>query len=133
MKYTVNEINANSDLLPGVKLGYEIYDTCKQSDVIVKPTLLFLTEGSSRKLAIRCNYTNYETRVVAVIGPSISEMASITGKMLGFFLMPQVRLLIGKGSVSHKYWVCLNNKRECISYSQNVLVPPYLYIYIYII
>ncbi|XP_046881122.1 taste receptor type 1 member 3 [Hypomesus transpacificus] len=90
MKYTVNEINANSDLLPGVKLGYEIYDTCKQSDVIVKPTLLFLTEGSSRKLAIRCNYTNYETRVVAVIGPSISEMASITGKMLGFFLMPQI-------------------------------------------
>ena len=96
MKYTVNEINAKLDLLPGIKLGYEIYDTCKQSDVTVKPTLLFLTEGSSRKLAVRCNYTDYETRVVAVIGPSTSDMASITGKLLGFFLMPQVRLLIGK-------------------------------------
>ncbi|KAM9535019.1 taste receptor type 1 member 3 isoform 1-T1 [Salvelinus alpinus] len=90
MKYTVDEINANSTLLPGIRLGYEIFDTCKQSAVIVKPTLFFLTEGSSRELAIMCNYTDYVTRVVAVIGPSTSEMVSVIGKLLGFFLMPQI-------------------------------------------
>lgn len=93
MKYTVDEINANSTLLPDIRLGYEIFDTCKQSAVIVKPTLFFLTEGSSRELAIMCNYTDYVTRVVAVIGPSTSEMVSVIGKLLGFFLMPQVCLV----------------------------------------
>ncbi|KAM6980697.1 taste receptor type 1 member 3 [Aplochiton taeniatus] len=90
MKYTVDEINAKQNLLPGVTLGYEIFDTCKQSAVIVKPTLFFLTEEATSELAVMCNYTDYETRVAAVIGPQTSEMVEVIGKLLGFFLMPQI-------------------------------------------
>ncbi|XP_037631498.1 taste receptor type 1 member 3 [Sebastes umbrosus] len=90
MKYAVDEINGNQNILPGIKLGYEIYDTCRQSAVIVKPTLSFLTAKSNKALSVECNYTNYETSVSAVIGPSSSEMVSVIGKLLGFFLMPQV-------------------------------------------
>lgn len=90
MKYAVDEVNANPILLPGVKLGYEIHDTCQQSAVIVKPTISFLTENTGRVLAVECNYTDYETSFSAVIGPYTSEMASVIGKLLGFFLMPQV-------------------------------------------
>ncbi|XP_005724814.1 taste receptor type 1 member 3-like [Pundamilia nyererei] len=54
MKYAVDEINGNQTLLPGIKLGYEIYDTCSQSAIIVKPTLSFLTEKSSKELSVRC-------------------------------------------------------------------------------
>ncbi|XP_071382472.1 taste receptor type 1 member 3 [Centroberyx affinis] len=99
MKYTVDEINAKQMLLPGIKLGYEIYDTCRQSAVIVKPTISFLTEKSIRELAVMCNYTNYETRIAAVIGPYSSEMVSVIGKLLGFFLMPQ----ISYGATSDKF------------------------------
>uniref|UniRef100_A0A3B4GSR8 Taste receptor type 1 member 3 n=1 Tax=Pundamilia nyererei TaxID=303518 RepID=A0A3B4GSR8_9CICH len=53
MKYAVDEINGNQTLLPGIKLGYEIYDTCSQSAIIVKPTLSFLTEKSSKELSVR--------------------------------------------------------------------------------
>ncbi|XP_038871260.1 taste receptor type 1 member 3-like [Salvelinus namaycush] len=102
MKYTVDEINANSTLLPGIRLGYEIFDTCKQSAVIVKPTLFFLTEDSSRELAVMCNYTDYVTRVVAVIGPSTSEMVSVIGKLLGFFLIPQISYLATSDMFSDK-------------------------------
>ncbi|CAB1314895.1 unnamed protein product [Coregonus sp. 'balchen'] len=102
MKYTVDEINANSTLLPGIRLGYEIFDTCKQSAVIVKPTVLFLTEDSSRELAIKCNYTDYVSRVVAVIGPSTSEMVSVIGQLLGFFLMPQISYLATSDKFSDK-------------------------------
>ncbi|KAM7422838.1 hypothetical protein PAMA_010734 [Pampus argenteus] len=99
MKYAVDEINANQMLLPGIKLGYEISDTCRQSAVIVKPTISFLTEKSSRVLSVDCNYTNYETSVAAVIGPYSSEMVSVIGKLLGFFLIPQ----ISYGATSDKF------------------------------
>lgn len=90
MKYAVDEINANQILLPGIQLGYEIYDTCKESAVIVRPALSCLTAKSNNMLSVECNYTNYETRISAVIGPNQSELVSVIGKLLGFFLMPQV-------------------------------------------
>lgn len=92
MKYTVDEINANQILLPGIQLGYEIYDTCRQSAIIVRPTVSYLTAKSNNLLSVKCNYTDYETSISAVIGPYGSEMVSVIGKLLGFFLMPQVWL-----------------------------------------
>ncbi|KAM6927206.1 taste receptor type 1 member 3 [Xenentodon cancila] len=90
MKYAVDEINANQSLLPGVKLGYEIYDTSRNSSFVVKPTMSFLTAKSSNTISVKCNYTDYETSISAVIGPETSEMVSVIGKLLGFFLMPQI-------------------------------------------
>ncbi|XP_039654326.1 taste receptor type 1 member 3 [Perca fluviatilis] len=99
MKYAVDEINANQILLPGINLGYEIYDTCLQSALIVKPTISFLTAKSTKVLSVECNYTDYETSISAVIGPLTSEMVSVIGKLLGFFLMPQVSF----GATSDKF------------------------------
>nr|APG29590.1 taste receptor type 1 member 3 [Siniperca chuatsi] len=99
MKYAVDEINANQILLPGFKLGYQIYDTCRQSAVVVKPTISFLTAKSSKVLSVECNYTNYETSISAVIGPYSSETVSAIGKLLGFFLMPQISF----GATSDKF------------------------------
>ncbi|TNN66224.1 Taste receptor type 1 member 3 [Liparis tanakae] len=99
MKYAVDEINANQMILPGIKLGYEIYDTCRQSAVVVKPTMSFLTAKSNKALHVQCDYTNYETSISAVIGPLSSEMVSVIGKLLGFFLMPQVSF----GATSDKF------------------------------
>ncbi|XP_038553547.1 taste receptor type 1 member 3 [Micropterus salmoides] len=90
MKFAVDEINANQSLLPGFKLGYQIYDTCSEPSIIVKPTIALLTGKSNKALSVECNYTNYETEMVAVIGPQSSELVSVIGKLLGFFLMPQV-------------------------------------------
>ncbi|KAM8916512.1 LOW QUALITY PROTEIN: taste receptor type 1 member 3, partial [Spinachia spinachia] len=90
MKYAVDEINAQQILLPGIKLGFEIYDTCKQSSVVVHPTMSFLTAKSNKVLSVECDYTQYETSISAVIGPLSSEMVTVIGKLLGFFLMPQV-------------------------------------------
>ena len=90
MKFSVDYINADPSVLPGVRLGFETYDTCRQPAVIMKPTLLFLSEGSTEEVAVRCNYTDYATRVVAIVGPYTSEMVSVVSKLLGFFLIPQV-------------------------------------------
>ncbi|XP_037108189.1 taste receptor type 1 member 3 [Syngnathus acus] len=102
MKYTVDEINANQALLPGIKLGYEIYNTCKETAVVVRPTLSFLTAKNSGELSVECNYTDYETSMVAVIGPSNSEMVSVIGKLLGFFLIPQISFAATSNKFSNK-------------------------------
>lgn len=93
MKYTVDEINSTPDLLPDVTLGFESYDCCRQPAIVMKPTLRFLSKGSTEELEVKCNYTEYLTHVTAVIGPCNSELAAIIGKLLGFFLMPQVRTI----------------------------------------
>nr|XP_061814066.1 taste receptor type 1 member 3-like [Nerophis lumbriciformis] len=112
MKFAVDEVNANQALLPGIKLGYEIHDTCKQTAVVVKPTISFLSAKNSRELSVQCNYTDYETSMVAVIGPFDSEMVSVIGKVLGFFLMPQISF----GATSNKF----SNKRVYPSFFRTV-------------
>lgn len=90
MKYCVDEINANQDLLPGIKLGFESFDSCQQPSVVIWPVLQFLTKEATEEMDITCNYTDYKPRVTAIIGPNNSELVPVIGKLIGFFLMPLV-------------------------------------------
>lgn len=92
MKFAIDKINNSTSLLPGIKLGYEIYDTCLEPVVVIQPSLLFLTREGSTGIRVLCSYTDYQTRVTAVIGPYVSDLALITAKLFGFFLIPQVSL-----------------------------------------
>ncbi|XP_055040994.1 taste receptor type 1 member 3 [Misgurnus anguillicaudatus] len=99
MKYCVDEINANTNLLPGIKLGFENYDTCQQPSVVMWPVLQFLTRENTEEMDISCNYTDYKPRVIAIIGPNNSELVPVIGKLIGFFLMP----LISYGATSDTF------------------------------
>lgn len=90
MKMAVEEVNNRSTLLPGLRLGYDLFDTCSEPVVAMKPSLMFMAKAGSCDIAAYCNYTQYQPRVLAVIGPHSSELALITGKFFSFFLMPQV-------------------------------------------
>uniref|UniRef100_A0A8C4S050 Taste receptor type 1 member 3 n=1 Tax=Erpetoichthys calabaricus TaxID=27687 RepID=A0A8C4S050_ERPCA len=90
MKFAVEEVNDMNDLLPGIRLGFEIFDTCMESVVIMQPSMLFLSEQWTQAIRVQCNYTSYQTRAIAIVGPSNSEMMAITGKLFSFFLIPQV-------------------------------------------
>lgn len=87
----VEEINNASTLLPGLRLGYDLFDTCSEPVVAMKPSLVFMAKAGSRSIGAYCDYTQYQPRVLAVIGPHSSEVALVTGKFFSFFLMPQVR------------------------------------------
>ncbi|KAM5266881.1 taste receptor type 1 member 3 [Hipposideros larvatus] len=90
VKMAVEEINRGSTLLPGLRLGYDLFDSCSEPVVAMKPSLMFMAEEGSHDVAAYCDYTGYQPRVLAVIGPHSSELAFVTGKFFGFFLMPQV-------------------------------------------
>ncbi|XP_032969617.1 taste receptor type 1 member 3 isoform X2 [Rhinolophus ferrumequinum] len=90
VKMAVEEINRGSTLLPGLRLGYDLFDTCSEPVVAMKPSLMFMAKAGGHDVAAYCDYTRYQPRVLAVIGPHSSELAFVTGKFFGFFLMPQV-------------------------------------------
>ncbi len=90
MKFSLDEINSKENLLPGITLGFESYDSCMQPAVVMRPVLQLLTKESTEELDVTCNYTNYKPRVIAIIGPNSSELVPVIGKLIGFFLMPLV-------------------------------------------
>ncbi|NXP14524.1 TS1R3 protein, partial [Thinocorus orbignyianus] len=90
MKFAIDQINNSTSLLPGVKLGYDMYNTCSEPVVALQPSLLFLTQNGTRGIGVLCNYTDYQPRVIAVIGPYKSDLCLVTAKLFSFFLIPQV-------------------------------------------
>ncbi|NWH63724.1 TS1R3 protein, partial [Geococcyx californianus] len=90
MKFAIDQINNSTSLLPGVKLGYEMYDTCFEPAVALQPSLLFLTRNGTMGIGVLCDYTDYQPRVTAVIGPHKSDLCLVTAKLFSSFLIPQV-------------------------------------------
>ncbi|XP_074072885.1 taste receptor type 1 member 2 [Macrotis lagotis] len=88
MRFAVEEINSDSSLLPGLLLGYEMVDVCYITNNI-QPVLYFLAKENFN-LPIQQDYSSYEPRVVAVIGPDTSESVTTVSNLLSLFLLPQI-------------------------------------------
>lgn len=95
MIHSIEMIN-NSTLLSGVKLGYEIYDTCTEVTVAMAAALRFLAKfNCSREIVeLKCDYSSYMPRVKAVIGAGYSEISMAVSRILNLQLMPQVGFIL---------------------------------------
>ncbi|XP_029433915.1 taste receptor type 1 member 1 [Rhinatrema bivittatum] len=89
MRFSVEEINNSSSLLPNVTLGYEIYDICSESSNLYA-TLDFVSQRSFPFVTVQNNFTNYQPQAIAVIGPDDSDLAFTMASILGLFLIPQI-------------------------------------------
>nr|XP_017517352.2 G-protein coupled receptor family C group 6 member A isoform X1 [Manis javanica] len=91
MIHSIEMIN-NSTLLSGVKLGYEIYDTCTDITLAMAATLRFLSKlnCSTEIMEFKCDYSHYMPKVKAVVGAGYSEITMAVSRMLNLLLMPQV-------------------------------------------
>ncbi|KAG8505490.1 Taste receptor type 1 member 3, partial [Galemys pyrenaicus] len=88
-KMAVEEINNGTSLLPGLSLGHELWDACVELAGGVRSSLAFLA-GAGGACHASCNYSQHQPWVLAVVGPHSSELALVTGKAFGLFLVPQV-------------------------------------------
>ncbi|MGH0172753.1 UNVERIFIED_CONTAM: hypothetical protein FKN15_075638 [Acipenser sinensis] len=91
MRFAVEEINNSTSLLPGVTLGYEIYDLCSSS-VNIRAVLDFLSDNSTRSVPFGVGYRpdHHLPKVLSVIGPSSSTEAFLTASMLMTYLVPLI-------------------------------------------
>ncbi|KAL0973508.1 hypothetical protein UPYG_G00204970 [Umbra pygmaea] len=95
--FTVDEINRNPFLLPGVKLGYRILDSCSQHPWSLRGALALVSGGNlscdSSDLAPLSEATPFHawpSPVSVVIGDSASTATMIVASTLGPFAVPVI-------------------------------------------
>ncbi|XP_018416487.1 PREDICTED: extracellular calcium-sensing receptor-like [Nanorana parkeri] len=87
LRFAVEEINKNLDLLPNISLGFQVYDSCSGLHEEIDGTHKLLTGWES-------GIPNYSCRegssVAAVIGHSISSFSLLMAHVLGLYRYPQI-------------------------------------------
>lgn len=81
MLYALDKINKNRDILPGIKLGTIIYDTCRSPTIAADKTKEFI------KLTL--SHAN-NSEFAGVIGPFTSGNSKIVANFLRVFEIPQI-------------------------------------------
>ncbi|XP_070193924.1 metabotropic glutamate receptor 3-like [Littorina saxatilis] len=110
MLFTIDEINANKTLLPGIKLGANIFDTCGMSTYALEQSLEFI-RGSFTSLDTTefiCDDGSTATarhtgmNVAGVIGGSYSSVSIQVANLLRLFKLPQISYASTSASLSDK-------------------------------
>ncbi|XP_072100863.1 taste receptor type 1 member 1 [Mobula birostris] len=101
MRFAIEEINNSTELLPGVTLGFDVADSCLEV-VDIQAMFRFLLAKEGTEVELLNNYTSYQPRVIAVIGPPSTDTAIIIARVLGFFLIPQISYLASGEILSDK-------------------------------
>ncbi|XP_073481316.1 G-protein coupled receptor family C group 6 member A-like [Aquarana catesbeiana] len=101
MIYSIEKIN-NSTLLQGIKLGYEIFDSCSDPLKAVQATLKLLPEIFAINNSTQCNSTEVIPAIKAVIGEVNSEISIAIGRILSSYFIPQISIASSANSLIDK-------------------------------
>ncbi|KAG7333493.1 hypothetical protein KOW79_003628 [Hemibagrus wyckioides] len=87
--FATEEINNSSSLLPGVSLGYKIYDTCGTAGLGVKVAMALINGNEN---SVSDEICTKPAQVQAIIGENYSSVSMAIAKSIGPFSMPLVSL-----------------------------------------
>uniref|UniRef100_A0A3B4CHJ3 G-protein coupled receptors family 3 profile domain-containing protein n=1 Tax=Pygocentrus nattereri TaxID=42514 RepID=A0A3B4CHJ3_PYGNA len=99
--YAIEEINNSSSLLPGVSLGYKIYDTCSSTAMGVRMAMALINGNEDSILNEPCTKP---AQVQGIIGETYSSVSMAIAMSIGPFSIP----------------VCLSDKRKYPSFLRTV-------------
>ncbi|XP_053278773.1 extracellular calcium-sensing receptor-like [Pleuronectes platessa] len=112
MMFAIEEINNSSNLLPGITLGYHIYDSCA-SVLMAARLALQLANGQDPEFSLGNDHNCSQSgMVMAIVGESSSTLSISMSRVLGPFNIPQV---------SHfATCACLSNKKQYPSFFRTI-------------
>ncbi|XP_033894897.3 extracellular calcium-sensing receptor-like [Acipenser ruthenus] len=99
MIFTIEEINENEHLLPDIKLGYKIYDSCNTHFHALRAAVTLVNGQEETATDSSCTPS-----VPAVIGDGGSTLSIVVARLLGVFKVPQISYFSS--------CACLSNKEE---------------------
>ena len=88
MLYAIDDINSDPDLLPNIKLGYDIRDTCLSEKVGLDESVDMVLANDSESCLM--NSERFLPAVMAVIGPLESHISVPIASFFRILQMPQV-------------------------------------------
>ncbi|XP_045107628.1 metabotropic glutamate receptor 5-like isoform X2 [Portunus trituberculatus] len=94
----IDQINNNTELLPNIRLGVEIRDSCWYSSIALQQSLEFIRDalsapGDATNTSTRtdsCRVASPKKRLVGVVGPGSSDVTIQVQNLLQLFSIPQV-------------------------------------------
>ena len=90
MVFAIEEINNSTELLPGIKLGYQIHDSCTSVPVTMHVT--FQISNSLDPVFYTGDKCSQLGMVKAIVGESGSTPSISMSRILGSFNIPQVNI-----------------------------------------
>ncbi|XP_036441543.1 LOW QUALITY PROTEIN: extracellular calcium-sensing receptor-like [Colossoma macropomum] len=107
--FATEEINNNSSLLPGVLLGYKIYDTCTYTAMTVRTVMALVNGHEKTVLDEPCTKP---AQVLSIIGDTYSSPSMAIASSIGPFRIPMI---------SHYATCnCLSDKRKYPSFLRTI-------------
>ena len=88
--FTIEEINNSTELLPGIKLGYQIHDSCTSVPVAVD--VAFQLSNGLDPVFYTGDNCSQTGMVMAIVGESASTPSISMSRVIGSFNIPQVNI-----------------------------------------
>ncbi|KAF5895974.1 extracellular calcium-sensing receptor-like, partial [Clarias magur] len=85
MIFAIEEINNRTDILPGVQLGYKIYDSCESVEITTRATLSLVNGNGRNTSEISCSKRH---SVHAIIGQTSSSPSIAIAVTVGSLNIP---------------------------------------------
>ncbi|XP_051252908.1 extracellular calcium-sensing receptor-like isoform X2 [Dicentrarchus labrax] len=110
MVFAIKEINNSSELLPGIKLGYQIHDSCASVSLAVH--VAFQLANGLDPVFYTADNCSQSGIVMAIVGESGSTPSISMSRVIGSFNIPQV---------SHfATCACLSDKQQFPSFFRTI-------------
>jgi len=92
MLYALDEINKNKTLLPGIKIGYDIRDTCNSVELAAQYALSYIVDEDY--------YVGGKSNLVGVIGGARSSVSTLVNNILSTEYIPQISYSASSAALS---------------------------------
>ena len=130
MLYAIEQINNNTEILPGIYIGYDIRDSCNEVQVAVKHSIDYLVDPNFFKPNLS-NTTpagekfierhNSSSTLIGIIGASSSGISSVMSTIFSTDYIPQISYGSTSAVFSDKRWYYRNFLRTVPSDTHQAL------------
>lgn len=96
--YALDLINNDTELLPGIVLGYDIRDTCISENIALDEAIQMIYPETGEETVMNATTDS----IVAMVGPTISQVALSVASLLRLFTVPEVSYSASSPTLSNR-------------------------------